>query len=106
MRAHSLRKASAITVLRGSTNELLAMALRRQMLLNGTAGVQQGNQTRYAFSNSPAPPPMTNFNPDSPDVREHDGWTATSSEETDDEGSVAFAFPARKPQIILYQVIS
>ena len=62
------------------------MALRRQLLLNGATGGHQGNQTRYAFSNSPAPPLTSNFDQNSPELREQEGWTATSSEETDDEG--------------------
>ena len=70
-----------------TTNERSSMALRRQLLLNGTTGVQPGNQTRYAFSNSPAPPlTANNYDPNSPDLHEHDGWTATSGEETEDEG--------------------
>lgn len=67
------------------------MAFRRPPLLNVNAGSRPGNQTQYPFSNAvplPGAGARPYFNPDSPGLLEHSGWTATSSEleETDDEG--------------------
>ena len=73
---------------------IFAMAIRRPTPLNVNAGTHSGNQTQYPFSNAvPLLGAGTRpyFNPDSPGLQEHRGWTATSSEleESDDEGICA-----------------